>query len=138
LLTRLIYASTITDDFAHSSIEEILRSARKYNEKRNLTGLLCFDTQYFLQCLEGSRAEVNAIYKTILKDSRHNDIIMLDYQEINHRDFADWKMGYIPSSRISKNLTLKFSVSSEFNPYKMTSKNAHLMMLELKNSLTTV
>tara|TARA_Y100001951_G_scaffold21856_1_gene16832 strand:+ start:3806 stop:4006 length:201 start_codon:yes stop_codon:yes gene_type:complete len=47
---------------------------------------------YFLQCLEGSRSNVNKIYHRILNDKRHRDPIILDYQEIEARDFSAWEM----------------------------------------------
>lgn len=134
-LTRLIYASTIAENFGSSTIEEILQVARVNNAKRNITGILGFNSQYFLQCLEGSRAKVNETYKTILGDNRHSDIIMLDYSEINSREFSDWTMGYIPSSSISAAINLKFSGSDNFDPYAMSGASAYNMLLELKNSL---
>ncbi|WP_105167237.1 BLUF domain-containing protein [Pseudoalteromonas sp. T1lg23B] len=131
-LTRLIYASTIGDNFSQQTIEEILESARCNNKKHNITGMLCFNCNYFLQCLEGSRTEVNETYKRILTDDRHHRIVMLDYREIDSREFSDWTMGYVPSSTISIPINLKFSEASEFNPYLMSGASAYKMLLELK------
>lgn len=60
-LVRLVYASQISDHFSADDIESILKKARKNNKKLNVTGLLCFNRKYFLQCLEGSRTNVNTI-----------------------------------------------------------------------------
>lgn len=137
-LTRLIYASTITENLGQSTIEEILHIARLNNAKNHITGLLCFNNAFFLQCLEGSRTHVNETYKTILSDNRHTNIIMLDYKEISYREFSDWTMGYIPTSSLSAPINLKYSGSSEFNPYAMSGPSAYKMLLELKKSLPSI
>lgn len=69
-LTRLVYASTISESFTPDDIESILIAARKNNIKTNVTGILCFNRKYFLQCLEGSRTAVNKTYHHILNDPK--------------------------------------------------------------------
>ena len=54
ILVRLIYTSTVTEDFVPAEIDHILKTARANNKNRNVTGLLCFNNTFFLQCLEGS------------------------------------------------------------------------------------
>lgn len=136
-LTRLIYTSTMCEGVNVSNIEEIIDTARENNQPLNITGLLCFNRNYFLQCLEGSRADVNAVYQKILKDNRHTNVEMLDYIEIQDREFGDWSMGYVPSSDITTSLNLKHSGTSEFNPYTMTGDAAYSLMRDLKSSLPT-
>ncbi|CAM4113559.1 BLUF domain-containing protein [Pseudoalteromonas byunsanensis] len=137
-LTRLIYASTIGDNFSQHSIEGILEAARCKNMKHNITGVLCFNCDYFLQCLEGPRADVNETYKRILNDDRHHSVVMLDYREIDSRDFSDWSMGYVPSSTISVPINLKFSEAADFNPYLMSGASAYMMLKALKQSVPTL
>jgi hypothetical protein len=134
-LTRLVYISTISDQFTEDDIEEILQSARISNSKNNVTGMLCFNRKYFLQCIEGSRTKVNQTYHKILNDKRHHNIIMIDYKEINSREFSDWSMGYMPESSLTHPLNLKFSGTPEFEPYEMSGESAHGMMLNLKDSV---
>ncbi|EFH74959.1 BLUF domain-containing protein [Vibrio cholerae RC385] len=132
---RLIYVSTVTESLKHSDIELILKHAKKYNFERDITGVLYFNNEYFLQCLEGDREKVNLLYNNIIKDHRHNRVVILDYQEIRNRDFQDWSMGYIPISSITKPLVLKFSSSSNFNPYQLSDSSAYMLLLELKKCL---
>ncbi|GAA58858.1 BLUF domain protein [Pseudoalteromonas sp. BSi20652] len=135
-LVRLIYASKITDGFGPKDIENILQSARTYNVKKNVTGMLCFSNDYFLQCLEGSRTAVNNTYQQILNDKRHHNVIMLNYNQIPEREFEKWSMGYVPQSKVTESLNLKFSGSIDFNPFKMSGDSAHRLMLALKGSIT--
>ncbi len=137
-LVRLIYASKISNNFDHNDIANVLETARKNNAKLSVTGLLCFSKGTFLQCLEGSRSNVNRTYRGILNDPRHEDIIMLDYKEIQEREFTEWSMGYIPDSSLTEPINIRFSGSSEFNPYEMSGESSHLLMVELKNTISTI
>lgn len=95
--------------------------------------MLCFNRKYFLQCLEGSRTNVNNAYHKILNDKRHSRIVLLDYKEITKREFSNWSMGYMPESSLTAPTSLKFSGKNEFSPYEMSGESAHQMMLELKD-----
>ncbi len=136
-LARLVYTSTISKGFNAGDIEEILETARINNTKNNITGMLCFSSNYFLQCLEGSRRKINNTYHKILNDPRHEEIIMLDYNEISAREFSMWAMGYMPESSLTTPLNLKYSGTPEFSPYEMSGESAHKMMLELRNVVPT-
>lgn len=48
-LTRLVYVSTKTDVFISADIEDVLSVARNKKTKNGVTGMLCFNSQYFLQ-----------------------------------------------------------------------------------------
>ncbi|TDF36547.1 BLUF domain-containing protein [Alteromonadaceae bacterium M269] len=137
-LTRLVYASTITDAFQHTDIESILFKAREQNAKIDVTGMLCFNRKYFLQCLEGSRTNVNKTYHKILNDRRHTRIILLDYKEISVREFGSWSMGYMPESSMTKPINLKYSGKSDFEPYEMSGDSAWKMMIRLKENIPSV
>jgi len=135
-LVRLNYASKISDGFGPKDIESILQSARTYNVKIHVTGMLCFSNESFLQCFAASRTAVNNTYQQILNDKRHHNVIMLNYTQIPEREFEKWSMGYVPQSRVTESLNLKFSGSVDFNPFKMSGESAHLLMLALKGSIT--
>lgn len=137
-LVRLVYTSTITKGITDSDIKNILDVARKNNSLVDVTGLLLFNRNYFLQCLEGSRAQVNKIYHQILNDLRHENILLLDYSEVAEREFSDWSMGYIPEMNSTMPVNLKYSTSSKFDPYNMSGHSAHKLLLNLRNVVTIV
>jgi hypothetical protein len=137
-LTRLVYTSTISEKFSDGDIANILDVAREKNKINNITGMLCFNRKYFLQCIEGSRTNVNETYRNILNDPRHDRIIMLDYKEIKAREFSKWAMGYMPESSLTAPINLKFSGGCDFNPYEMSGESAHQMMLSIKNSVPSI
>lgn len=134
-LVRLIYASSVKSDFDKTVVESILEASRRNNIKANITGMLYFNNNYFLQCLEGSRSSVNETYNKILTDERHHQVTAIEYREISSREFEDWSMGYVPSRGASTAALLKFSVHKEFNPYLMSGESAHNLLCALKADL---
>ncbi|MBU2898129.1 BLUF domain-containing protein [Vibrio hepatarius] len=137
-LVRLVYTSSISEGVTESDIQSILNTARKQNAAIDVTGVLLFNRNYFLQCLEGSRAQVNKVYHQILNDNRHDNIVLLDYSEVAEREFSDWSMGYIPEMATTRPLTLKYSGSSSFEPYKMSGSSAHKLLSSLTKVVTVV
>ncbi|CAH8242616.1 hypothetical protein VAEKB19_7190001 [Vibrio aestuarianus] len=101
----------------------------------NITGLLSHNDKYFMQCLEGSREEINKTYNYIINDQRHSNVTIVYFEEIHSRQFGDWSMGDVPQSHLTSLLNLQFSGSNEFKPYGLTGQSAYLMLLELKQHL---
>ncbi|WP_261902777.1 BLUF domain-containing protein [Vibrio fortis] len=134
-LARLIYVSTLCKNCDASALKDILAKSREYNKERNITGLLSHNSDYFLQCLEGSREELNHTYNHIINDSRHSNVTIIYYKEIHSRQFGDWSMGDVPQTQLTSLLNLQFSGSDEFKPYELTGESAYLMLLELKQHL---
>ncbi|MFT5295854.1 MAG: hypothetical protein ACI9YH_001870 [Colwellia sp.] len=134
-LVQLVYTSKTSSHFGPEDIENILEKARINNRKNNVTGLLCFNNNFFLQCLEGSRSAVNNTYHHILNDKRHSDIIMLNYSEIAEREFEQWSMGYMPQTSLTDAINLKYSGTPNFDPYEMSGESTHKLMLALKQNI---
>lgn len=132
-LVRLIYASKVASPLRPDDVEAILNSARQCNAKLGVTGMLCFSQDYFLQCLEGSRDEVNAVYQRISKDTRHHNIVLLDYKEIAHREFGPWAMAYVPATAAVKHTILQYSIKDQFDPFMMSGESAQAFLLEMKS-----
>jgi hypothetical protein len=57
----------------------------------------------FIQVLEGDRTEVDGVYSRILKDNRHQDLIVLQEDFTASRHFENWAMGFknTPSYKIT-------------------------------------
>ena len=101
--------------------------------ERNLTGILVFGEDQFLQCLEGGRTEVNNLYGRILKDQRHEQTLLISYNQIPQREFEEWNMKLVIMGKKTKKLLRRFSESDEFNPSKMNSSSAFQFLLALRD-----
>ncbi len=95
MLVRLIYLSKLAPSVDHQSIRNILAASQRNNQPRGVSGLLMFNSGYFLQWLDGERAAVNERFARISKDERHTDPLLLDYTEVISRAFPSWNMGYL-------------------------------------------
>ncbi|MFG6447534.1 BLUF domain-containing protein [Roseateles sp. BYS180W] len=131
MLVRLVYASRATQELSATDLGHILRESREHNPHDGITGVLCFNAGVFLQVLEGGRMAVNARYKRILQDARHQDQILLSYDEIAERRFAGWSMGQVNLQRLNPALVLKYSASARLDPYAMSGKALTALLEEL-------
>jgi hypothetical protein len=120
MMIRLIYASRAIN-LGPVDVKDILSSSRRNNHQLAVTGALSLSNGIFLQCLEGERSAVNAVYHHILKDKRHNKPEILSLEEITQRQFTGWNMGLIAATAENSALFLKYSSTSEFDPFTMSA-----------------
>ena len=123
-LVRLIYASRFADKIGINDVQKVLTESRKHNEDHAITGVLCYDWHYFLQCLEGDRAEVNRLYVKIAEDKRHKDVTILEFSDIDERLFPAWSMAYVRIESLTEPILLKYTASKIFDPYMMNGRQA--------------
>ncbi|MCY7370371.1 MAG: BLUF domain-containing protein [Polaromonas sp.] len=131
MLIRLTYASTASDGVGLQEFKGILQQAQTNNHRRDLTGVLAFNSKVFLQALEGSREQVNELYARLLHDKRHHTVAVLDYEEIEEREWSNWSMGFAAPGADNRTLFMKYSGQSVFNPYAMRGSAVKKMLTEL-------
>ena len=131
MLVRLLYASRAAHPMSEAELSAILKSSREHNPAEGLTGLLCYSDGVFIQVLEGGRDAVNARYKAIIDDPRHQDVILLSYEEIGERHFAGWSMGQVNLHRLNPALVLKYSANTKLDPYAMSGRALMALFQEL-------
>ena len=120
MLIQLTYASRTSRTLVPDDLKSILTASQRNNQRVGITGALCLSSNIFLQQLEGDRTAVNALYHRILQDPRHRDPAILDFSEISARKFTQWSMGSLASLEANRNIYLKYSRSSSFDPYGMS------------------
>ncbi|UXD86731.1 BLUF domain-containing protein [Thalassolituus hydrocarboniclasticus] len=123
-LVRLIYASRKTEFWNDLELGRLLENAQRYNKAHHITGILYFNRKYFLQCIEGQREIVSSLYNEIVQDRRHCDVQILAFDEIDERDMEHWHMSYLPDSQITQSMVLKYTNSTDFDPFSMTARGA--------------
>lgn len=136
MLTRLIYASTAAIAVEPDMIQDILKSARRFNLSNDITGMLCEGSGKFIQYLEGDRAAINKLYAKLMLDWRHKDLIILDHAEIEERSYKDWSMGFV-SIRNDDVLKLleKSTQMRNFIPEDLNAWQANSLINTLKSQL---
>jgi hypothetical protein len=58
-LVRLIYASRLASPLGIREMVELLETCQRCNEKQDITGMLAFSNEGFLQVLKGGAKNVN-------------------------------------------------------------------------------
>jgi hypothetical protein len=128
MLVRLLYCSRAVDT-SPPAIESILTQSRQHNAEIGITGILCYGDGIFLQCIEGGRMQVSALYGSIQHDARHKDVALLHFEEIFERRFSGWSMGQVNVSKLNQSILLKYSEKPELDPYAVSGK-VSLALLE--------
>ncbi|NDV89550.1 hypothetical protein GTW51_23245 [Aurantimonas aggregata] len=105
----LIYVSQARPALSQADLDSILATSRAYNAEKDVTGMLLFvegrdgNRGSFMQLLEGSADELEALRKRIFADPRHHTKLVLETGVKPQRDFADWSMAF--RSVVARDLT---------------------------------
>lgn len=90
---QLLYRSHATAVPTPADLQRLLDQARAHNATAHLTGLLVSHDGQYVQILEGSQGEVQALYARILRDPRHTRVVTLSEGLEPTRHFPSWRMG---------------------------------------------
>lgn len=93
-LLSLVYTSKAAARFRETALTHLLEQARSLNGARDITGMLLYRGERFIQVLEGPAHVVRRLARTIGQDVRHRDMRILIEEPIEERQFEDWTMGY--------------------------------------------
>lgn len=91
---QLVYSSKAATSMSQSSVDAILESARRNNQRSEITGFLMYDGATFLQLLEGEESAVTDLFARISLDKRHSKVEALIQDVSNTRVFSNWSMAY--------------------------------------------
>jgi hypothetical protein len=130
MLVRLLYASRVVDA-REETIESILQQSREHNPSMGITGVLCYGGGIFLQAIEGGRSAISELYGHIQRDPRHQEVVLLHYEEISERRFSGWTMGEVNMNRINASILLKYAEKPELDPYSVSGKVSLALLEEL-------
>lgn len=120
---RLVYYSRALRAMSLQDIQDILGTARANNSEQEICGMLCYESNWFLQALEGDRDEVNALFLEIADDVRHDDVVIISYEYVDECIFPNWHMGYSANSGVVADMLKSFGLTS-FDPEQLTPAQA--------------
>lgn len=128
-LFALLYISRGDPALGFLEIQAILTMSARNNQERGLTGALVYDGTYFMQYLEGERAEIEALYAHIKKDPRHHDITTVICEPIVARRFEVWTLSNISGAFYLHVLPIVKTLP--FDPYKATPEQLLRLISEI-------
>ena len=135
MLTRLLYVSKPVGPITTHVTASLLENSRVSNKKLEITGVLCQGTGIYMQVLEGERSAINALYSRIIADTRHHQVELLSFEEVDQRRYGQWSMALV---QLSVDDPMVQMAHPEFDPYSASSKDAMRMVDELMNSGTSI
>jgi hypothetical protein len=108
---RLMYRSRdlLPPEDRADELGDLFAKSRSDNKKRDITGALLVSGGSFVQVLEGDEGSVRALFATIEKDSRHDEVEVLDEGPVGARTFEHWSMGEVSPAASSLPLIARLS-----------------------------
>ena len=87
-----IYISFRKNECSEEDVQLILEKSRVNNKEKNITGVLLYNDNLFVQYLEGAKEDVFSVYEKIIDDKRHSFPLILNFGEHTDRMFPEWHM----------------------------------------------
>jgi hypothetical protein len=131
MLVRCLYASRCVTPQPPALLEQILVQSRRNNPRRGITGLLCATSEVFVQVLEGGRDDISSLLCSIFRDDRHEDVRLLNYEEIAERQFGSWTMGQVEIESVNRALLLKYAPRPALDPFAISARATMSLLTEL-------
>jgi hypothetical protein len=91
-LVHVSYCSQALMPIGQSELDRILQSSQRNNQRDEITGLLTFSGEVFVQFLEGPAAAVSRLMGRIQGDPLHRDVIILSEGAEHERVLPGWDM----------------------------------------------
>ena len=138
MLVRCLYASRAAAGTSAAILDDILLQSRRNNPANGITGMLCVSNNVFIQVLEGGRDEVCDLYHAIVRDTRHEQLRLLAYEEITERRFGGWTMGQVNLAKVNPSQLLKYFKRAELDPFDAPGSATLSLLSELVASASLI
>ena len=89
----LAYSSVPTRPMSTVELGHLLLKARMFNAQVGVSGVLLYDSQHFLQYLEGPPEGVETVWQRVSASPLHGELQVLLRETVAERLFPDWQMG---------------------------------------------
>jgi hypothetical protein len=133
-LFRIVYFSTnilAGGNEVAAKLKQILNTSIRNNVSAGITGGLLFSRNYFVQVLEGGRADLLKTFTSISGDPRHQDVVLVEHKPTSMRVFGAWSMGFAGRTELFDRMLERFCPSGKFDPRDMTGDQLTAFVLEM-------
>ncbi len=91
-LCQLLYASRAARPMTSDELNALGAAASEYNEANQISGILVYSKQRFIQVLEGPPDQIAELFASIERDPRHTEVRPLTAHLVGARAFSGWSM----------------------------------------------
>ena len=103
-MVQIIYASAATRPFTRGDLVDLLKIARPRNIAADISGMLLYHSESFLQVLEGPDKNVEELYARIERDPRHTKCLLVLRETIQKKEFENWSMGFVDTTNVAERI----------------------------------
>lgn len=100
-LLSIAYISIAEAGLTMTEVADIVARSAEDNRRDDITGMLIFHDNQFMQVIEGPDDTVKALMVRIRRDRRHHSPYELFRLPIPAREFPDWSMALCNSAELS-------------------------------------
>jgi hypothetical protein len=115
-----------------TNMREILAISQRNNSRDGITGFLIFDKTWFVQILEGERAQVTETYNRIARDTRHSTATIMNVRDVQARLFPNWTMGGAMRTPEVQEVYLQHGFGGPLEPSRLKSDQIIRLALDLQ------
>jgi hypothetical protein len=130
-LIQTVYCSQCKPTMLLSDVHKLLIHAKAKNSTHEITGMLVFNNQFFLQLIEGDAHTVDNLMALIAADTRHESVHIIERAEIANRRWANWSMGMATRDESSEAIFKRYDMNGRFDPYQLPAGRAGDMLVDL-------
>lgn len=136
MIQTIVYIScyTGTAESVDQTLHNICTTSQSFNILHNITGVLFYHNQKFLQLIEGDKADLELLMMKISADKRHSDITIIVNKEVDTRGFEKWKMDTFNLDKnhtidvdLVKKCTELFNVKTDIDPQRLIQGVKHVL-----------
>jgi len=84
--------STLRPNVSAPDMDKLVADAATFNQSHGITGVLAVDKMRVCQILEGPAQNVDRLFASITRDSRHHGVTQIEYRPIEASSFEAWGM----------------------------------------------
>ncbi len=104
MIYQLIYRSQAMEKTDWETLEALMTTSINNNKESDLTGMLLFTGEHFLQVLEGEYIKINRTFYDICRDKRHHNLKLITFTPVVKRHFSEWSMRLVNYNNLDLNL----------------------------------
>lgn len=136
MIHTIVYIScyTGTAESIDETLRDICSAAQSFNILHNITGVLFYHNQNFLQLIEGDKADLELLMSKVSADTRHTNITTIVNKEVDGRGFEKWKMDTFNLDKnhkidvdLVKKCTELFNVKTDIDPQRLIQGVKHVL-----------
>jgi hypothetical protein len=131
-MNHLVYISYAEHPFTDLELVELLQKARENNKRQQITGILLYAQQRFIQVLEGEEEEVRDLFERIAGDPRHRKVTVVLEGQHTQRMFSKWSMGFKSLTDFQFRDLSGYTSVEEFLQQQQITDDSHSVMIFLQ------